>query len=172
MEQTVVGLAWGVAAWLVVTIGAAGAQQSPAPIPAPQAVAQAPADMALAEDDGTLVFRAMCTRCHAPDRILAERRTRIQWEEVFEKMVTVGAMGTDEQWDTVQTYLLRHYSRVNVNRAPADDIAIILGVPAADATAIVAFRKAHGDFADFDALARVPGIDREKLERNRKAVSF
>jgi competence ComEA-like helix-hairpin-helix protein len=61
---------------------------------------------------------------------------------------------------------------VNVNRAVAQDIAVVLGLSEKDADAVVAYRKANGDFADFDALCKVPGIDSEKLKQAREAASF
>jgi DNA uptake protein ComE-like DNA-binding protein len=36
----------------------------------------------------------------------------------------------------------------------------------------VAYRKANGNFADFDALLKVPDVDAKKLEAHREAVSF
>jgi competence protein ComEA len=83
-----------------------------------------------------------------------------------------GAKGTDDEFATVFDYLLLHYGRVNVNRAPAREITAVLGVTAKDADAIVAYRGAHGDFQDFDSLIKVPGINVEKLKQGRDAVSF
>ena len=79
---------------------------------------------------------------------------------------------TDEDWDIIQTYLVKHYGRVNVNRARPDDLAEVLGVTPETAAAIVAYRKEHGEFVDFDAFAKVPGLDLAKLEKLRDAISF
>lgn len=124
------------------------------------------------DDQGADVFKTTCTRCHTPERILSARKTRTQWEETLDKMTKLGATASDEDWATVLDYLLRHYGKVNVNRSPAKDIALVLGISAADADAIVNFRKANGDFADYDALAKVPGINHEKLEKAKDAVAF
>jgi DNA uptake protein ComE-like DNA-binding protein len=48
----------------------------------------------------------------------------------------------------------------------------VLKIPEKDADAIVAFRTANGPFTDFDALAKVPGVDIEALKQSRDAVSF
>ena len=37
---------------------------------------------------------------------------------------------------------------------------------------IVKYRREHGPFEDFDALAKVPGLNLEKLEKKRDAISF
>ena len=48
----------------------------------------------------------------------------------------------------------------------------MLKIPEKDADAIVAFRTANGPFTDFDALAKVPGVDIEALKQSRDAISF
>ena len=122
---------------------------------------------------GEETFTRNCVKCHPVDRIAGSRRTRTQWEEVMTTMTTArGAVISDEDWDVIQTYLVRHYGRVNVNRATADDLAEVLGVTPETANAIVAYRKQNGEFVDYDAFAKVPGLDLEKLERLRDAISF
>ena len=117
-------------------------------------------------------FHRVCSSCHDAQRILATRRTRTQWEEIIDKMIERGAMGTDEDFTAAEEYLMRISGRVNVNRAAAADIAKVLGIPDKQASAIVEYRKANGDFADFDALCKVGGIDVEKLKSKQDAISF
>ena len=119
------------------------------------------------------VFTNVCGKCHPKERVTAMRRTRSQWEEVITTMITArNAQISDEDFDTVLGYLTREHGRVNVNRAPAPDIVEVLHVTDALASSIVAYRKEHGAFADFDALMKVPGVDREKLETMRDAIQF
>jgi competence ComEA-like helix-hairpin-helix protein len=61
---------------------------------------------------------------------------------------------------------------VNVNRATADDLVEVLGITSDAANAVLTFRKEHGNFEDYDAFAKVPGLDLEKLEKKRDAISF
>jgi competence protein ComEA len=124
------------------------------------------------EDAPAAAFRRVCSSCHDSDRILATRRTRTQWEEIIEKMIDRGAEGTSEDFTTAEEYLLRVSGRVNVNRAQTKDIVSVLSVTQKDADAIVEYRKANGDFKDFDALCKVPGIDLDKLKQGRDAISF
>ena len=124
-------------------------------------------------DPDARVFANVCGKCHPKERVLVLRRTRPQWEEVITTMITVrNAQISDEDFDTVLGYLAREYGRVNINRASADDIVEVLHVPEKVAQTIVQYRKEHGPFADFDGLARVPGIEREKLESLRDAILF
>ena len=118
-------------------------------------------------------FTRTCVKCHPVDRIAGSRRTRSQWEEVMTTMQTArGAVIADEDWDVIQSYLVKHYGRVNVNRATAGDLAEVLGVTPETAGTIVSYRKEHGEFVDFDAFAKVPGLDLEKLDKLRDAISF
>ena len=87
-------------------------------------------------------------------------------------MVERGAQGTDDDFAAVQDYLVAHYGRVNVNRGTAKDLSTVLKIPEKDADAIVAFRTANGPFTDFDALAKVPGVDVAALTQSRDAISF
>jgi competence ComEA-like helix-hairpin-helix protein len=125
-----------------------------------------------AEDHAAAAYKRVCSSCHDADRILATRRTRTQWEEVIEKMIERGAEGTSEDFTAAEVYLLRVSGRVNVNRALSKEFVAVLGLTEKDADAIGEYRKAHGDFQDFDALCKVPGIDIEKLKQGRDAISF
>lgn len=124
-------------------------------------------------DPGAPVFANVCGKCHPKERAVVTRRTRSQWEEVITTMITTrNAQISDEDFDTVLGYLTREYGRVNVNRAPAPDIVEVLHVPEKVGETIVQYRREHGPFEDFDGLAKVPGVDREKLELRREAILF
>lgn len=124
------------------------------------------------DDAPAAAFRRVCSNCHDAERILATRRTRTQWEEVIEKMIDRGAEGTSDDFTTAEEYLLRVSGRVNVNRATSKDMMTVLGITQKDADAIAEYRKANGDIKDFDTLTKVPGIDVEKLNKARDAISF
>jgi len=133
--------------------------------------AQQQADEADAKSEGT--FTVVCGRCHPIDRVTAMRRTRSQWEEVISTMITArNAQVSDEEFDTILHYLSKEYGRVYINRAPAPDMVETLGITETMAGSIVSYRREHGPFADFDALTKVPGIDRDKLEKKRDAIAF
>jgi competence protein ComEA len=146
-----------VCAWLLVILGAGGV-----------ASAQEPAQTFPQSD----AFLRVCSSCHDAERILSNRRTRTQWQEVIEKMIERGAEGTDADFTAVEEYLVHHFGRVNINKALPKDVAAVLDLSTKDAEAIVEFRKANGDFADFDSLCKVPGIDVEKLKKARDGISF
>ena len=43
-------------------------------------------------------------------------------------MMERGAQVSDTDFDVVMDYLLRHYGRINVNKAEAEDLALVTGV--------------------------------------------
>lgn len=165
--QRTSSFALGLAAFALVasTLIAAG--------PSNQTAAQQPSSGAPeANDPDAALFVQMCVKCHEGARITALRRTKVEWEEIINKMIERGATGTEKEFETVFEYLLRNYGKLNINRATPDDIAIILGLSEKDSQGIVAYREANGAFADFDAVKKVPGIDLKKLEERRDAIGF
>ena len=150
-------------------------EPAPAPAPAPAQTPGAPAaggQFVLAPGPGADVFQRVCVLCHTPERIVANRKTRTEWEEVIDKMITRGAQVNDDNYGPIEDYLLRNYGKVNVNKAVKDDLVLIGGLTAEEADAIVKFRTASGPIADFAALGKVPGLDAKKLEEKRDAFTF
>jgi competence ComEA-like helix-hairpin-helix protein len=118
-------------------------------------------------------FATVCGRCHPVERITGMRRTRSQWEETITAMITTrGAQISDDEFDTVLTYLSAEYGRVDVNRAAPEDIEEVLGISTGMAASIVSYRKEHGPFENFEALLMVPGVNREAIEKKRDAITF
>jgi competence ComEA-like helix-hairpin-helix protein len=142
------------------------------PAPAPPAGGAPVAEFVLATGPGVEDFQRVCALCHTPDRIVTVRRTRTEWEEVLDKMVSRGAQITDDNYTPIQTYLLRNYGKVNVNRAVKDDLMLVAGLGSGEAESVLKARAENGPFADFEALAKVPGLDVKKLEQKKEALVF
>ena len=142
------------------------------PVRHPVAPPQQSAGATPADDPAAGLFQRMCSNCHDAVRVTSMRRTRTDWEDVLNKMIQEGATGTEKDFETVFDYLQRNYGKVYINRAQADEIALVLGVAKKEADAIVAYRKANGDFANFDAVKKVPDIDTKKLDERRDAIAF
>jgi competence protein ComEA len=152
-----------------VALGTSLPAQTPAPAGATPGAGPA---MTLAQGPGMTEFQTACVMCHAPDRIVGVRRTRIEWEEEIEKMIAKGAQVTDTNYGPIEDYLLRNYGKADVNRAVKDDLVLVLGLTPADADTIIAYRKAHGPLKDFDALLAVPGVDAAVLKAHREAIIY
>ena len=117
-------------------------------------------------------FTKVCVRCHASDKVVEGRRFPAQWDQVIEQMVARGATGTDAEYDVIYDYLVAQYGRVAINTASADEIAQVLHLEPNVAEAIVQQRTNAGKFADFEALAAVPGVPVAALEKLRDAIVF
>jgi competence protein ComEA len=119
------------------------------------------------------MFEKTCSACHTAESVVSARRTRDQWQDVIDEMVSQqGAKIADEEFGPILEYLVSAYGKVNVNIAPADEIAQIIGLSQKEAEAVVKYRKDNGKFADFDALGKVPGVDPKKLEKSREAIAY
>ena len=131
-----------------------------------------PEEQAKADEQSEATIRAVCVNCHPLESIVLARRAPAEWNTVMARMATLGASTTDEQFRMIRRYLTRYYGTIRVNSAPADEFSAVLGYSPKDAAAIVAYRQAHGRFADIEALAKVPGLDRAKLDEQPAALKF
>ena len=113
-------------------------------------------------------FTKLCVRCHPSEKIVEGRRYPSQWDAVIEQMVARGATGTDEEFDKVYDYLVTEFGRVEINKAPADEIAQVLHLEPDLADVIVKQRP----IADFDTLAALPGMPVDDLKKRRDAIVF
>ena len=81
---------------------------SPAPRPQAQQASQGSAD----PHPAVALMEQMCNRCHDSARILATRRTSLEWEDIINKMIEKGAAGTGQEFETVFAYLLAHHGKI------------------------------------------------------------
>jgi competence protein ComEA len=117
-------------------------------------------------------FEQVCSTCHEAERAFDMPRNKDDWQGVLDQMAAIGTTATDEQWTQVLDYLLRNHAKVDVNRAPAAEIAPVLGVTPEVADAIVKQRTASGPFKTLDDVARVPGVDAKKLTARKDRITF
>jgi competence protein ComEA len=87
-------------------------------------------------------------------------------------MEDFGARASDNQWNDISAYLIKHFSKINVNRAAATDFEVVLDVDAKRAESIVSYRTEHGNFATLDDLKKVPGIDATTVDARAKRLTF
>ena len=113
-----------------------------------------------------------CRMCHPIENVVRMRRTVREWADVLTTMQGRGANASDEEFASIHWYLGRYYGVVRVNTATAEELSAVLGLTARDAQAIVAHRKANGNFADLAALFKVEGVDKSKLEEQPDALRF
>ena len=96
----------------------------------------------------------------------------MEWTETVEKMISLGAKGSDEQFDAVMRYLLRNLTKVNVNTAAAAELAPVLDLSDAIAQAVVKYREENGKFKSLDDLKKVPGLNAADLDSRKDRIAF
>ena len=115
-----------------------------------------------------------CGSCHGWTSWLRSMPTNDGWASIVDYMVSRGATGTPAEIQTIVDYLAKNFpaAKTNVNKASSMDLQSQLELSAKDADAIVKYRTDHGDFKDWDTLAKVPGIDTAKLTAKKDSIAF
>jgi len=115
-----------------------------------------------------------CGSCHGLDVVVAQHATKDGWASIVDYMVSRGATGTPDEIKTIVEYLAKNFpaAKTNVNKATSADLQSQLELTAKDADAIVKYRTDHGDFKDWDALTKVPGLDTAKLTAKKDSIAF
>ena len=127
----------------------------------------------LPEGPGKSVFENTCGGCHGADIVIGQTGTRDVWQDTVDSMRGRGALGSDEDFKTIVSYLTKYFGvTVNVNQAPAKDLATNLDLTTAEADAIVKTRTDKGNFKDWADLAKVQGLDIKKLEPIKSRIKF
>jgi competence protein ComEA len=119
----------------------------------------------------------LCSDCHELARSLSLRQDRDGWKTTVNKMIGLGAQGTEREFAAVIEYLSVHYAaealpRLNVNKAKAIDFETRLSLKRSQAAAVIDYRAKHGDFKSIEDLKRVPGVDTVKIEEKKDILEF
>jgi competence protein ComEA len=113
-----------------------------------------------------------CTGCHEIDTVVTARRTRAGWREMVDDMTSRGATGSPEELASVVSYLTQFFGKINVNTAPAEEMAKFVGIAEKEAESIVEYRRSHGDFKNQEQLEKIPGVDAAKLHEKQNLIAF
>lgn len=125
------------------------------------------------QDAGEKVTEQVCSGCHGVDFFAGKRMTRQMWRLTIEDMFGRGAVGTEEQFEQIVSYLSAYRGEtIKVNEADARQFGQVLDIPLSQAQAIVDFRAANGEFSGPEDLRRVPGLDPARVDEQRLNLSF
>jgi hypothetical protein len=69
----------------------------------------------LPEGDGRQEVEQICTSCHSLQPIISVRHTNAEWRAVVDNMASLGAQGTDDDFNAAVEYLSRHYGKSRLN---------------------------------------------------------
>ena len=141
-------------------------------VASPRVFAEGRVQEAQTDDAGAALLSRMCSRCHDAARIVEKRRIRSNWQDVLLQMMEKGAEGSEKEFETLFTYLVVTYGEIYINQAPADEMVAVLGVTPAEADVLVKYRSANGNFANFEAVLKVPGVSSSTLEKRKAAFLF
>ncbi|SRR5579885_1770086 len=122
-------------------------------------------------------MQKVCSTCHELERSVSLRQDRDGWKTTINKMIGLGAQGTEQEFSATLEYLAANYPasampRLNVNTAPAIDFEARLSLKRSEAALIIKYRTEHGKFKSIEDLKRVPGIDIAKIEAKRDILAF
>jgi competence ComEA-like helix-hairpin-helix protein len=127
----------------------------------------------LPDGKGKDAFLRMCSNCHSLDRVTSVKNTKKQWTYVVDDMVSRGAEGSDEDVSAVIGYVTRNFGQpLNINTSSAKEIEDGLSFTAAQSELLVRYRADRGAFKTYEELLKVPGLDAELLEEQKKNILF
>ena len=119
----------------------------------------------------------ICSDCHELARSVSLRQDRDGWKTTINKMISLGAQGSEQEFAAVLEYLSSHYAAealppLNVNKAKAIDFETRLSLRRSQAAAIIDYRMKRGAFRSIDDLKKVPGVDVTKIEAKKEILVF
>jgi competence ComEA-like helix-hairpin-helix protein len=143
------------------------------------ALGTAPPARQLPDGPGKDVVERVCSACHGPEIVMGKALTKDGWTQVVEDMIQRGAQGSDDDFAQIVDYLAAHFppqsesaKKVNVNKAPADELQSGLSLSAVQAKAIVDYRQQNGDFKSLADLKKVSSLDAAKIDAIKDRIVF
>jgi competence ComEA-like helix-hairpin-helix protein len=120
----------------------------------------------------------ICLQCHQPTQLLSQRRTEDDWKKTIARMATKGVSAPAEQFDAIAVYMAKNFgkeedtSKLNINKAKAEDIVSVLGLTPEEAKALIAYREKHGEYREWGDILVVYGVDGQKIEAAKDKMTF
>jgi|SwirhisoilCB1_FD_contig_41_5669600_length_766_multi_2_in_0_out_0_1 competence protein ComEA len=119
----------------------------------------------------------VCSGCHELERAASMHQDRDAWKSTVDKMVALGAKGTNEEFAAALDYLARTFPadeipRLNVNTATAIELESRLSLKRSESAAVIQYREKNGPFKSIEDLKKVPGIDAAKIESKKDRIIF
>jgi competence protein ComEA len=119
----------------------------------------------------------VCGKCHSAELITSLHQKRSAWQDTIVKMIKLGAQGSDEEFEAILNYVGSHFGPdmpgpLNINTARAIDMEAGLLLLRSQAKEIVSYRASHGPFQSIEDLRNVPGLDFEKIEKQKSRITF
>jgi competence ComEA-like helix-hairpin-helix protein len=120
----------------------------------------------------------ICLQCHEPAQLLSQKRTENDWRATVARMALKGVAAPAEQYDAIAAYMAKNFpktedaTKLNMNKAKAEEIVAVIGLTPDEAQALVAYREKHGDYREWGEMLVVYGVDGRKLQAAKDKMSF
>jgi competence protein ComEA len=129
------------------------------------------------EGPGKAEMEKVCAGCHELERSAAMKQDRDGWKNTVNKMISLGAKGTDQEISATIDYLARAFPadevpRLNVNTATQIEFESRLSLKRSEAAAMIAYREKNGPFKSIADMKKVPGVDPAKIEAKKDKITF
>jgi competence protein ComEA len=122
---------------------------------------------------GKDTLKKVCTGCHSPENVAGLAKTRGDWEALVGQMATVGAQGTDDEFNQIVDYLAAYFPKtVNVNKATAKALEAGLQISSKEAESMVHYREQNGNFKSIEDIQKVPDVDPKKIAAKKDVLEF
>ena len=126
---------------------------------------------------GKAAMVKVCSGCHELERSASMHQDRDGWRATFDKMIALGAKGSDQEMAAALDYLAKTFPaeevpRLNVNKATAIELESRLTLKRSEAAAVIQYREKNGPFKSIADLKKVPGIDPAKIEAKKDRLTF
>ncbi len=117
-----------------------------------------------------------CTDCHSLARIKTQHLNEEGWNSTVREMIENGASINPGDIKIIVSYLTKNFGpdtgkKININKATANEMAAVLQLASAEASAIVQYRTRNGPFKDLSELAKASGAA-DKIEAKKALIEF
>src|SRR3954452_19657355 len=131
----------------------------------------------LPEGPGKAETMKVCSGCHEVARATSLHLDRAGWQTEMEKMISLGAKGSPEEFENILNYLAKSFPaeeipKVRINSARPIELEAGLTLRRSQAAALVAYRSKHGPFKSIEDLKNVPGLDYAYLDSKKDRITF
>ena len=131
----------------------------------------------LPDGAGKVETEKVCTQCHELARAISLREDRAGWQNTLDKMISLGAKATPEQFQLIVDYLSANFPadplpKIDMNTARAIDLEAALSLRRSQAALVIEYRTKHGRFNSLEDVKNVPGVDFSRFLAKKDRLTF
>ena len=132
---------------------------------------------ALPDGPGKAETISVCSQCHEAQKAASVKLTRKGWTETIEKMKSLGAQGTSQEFEAILDYLSTYFKgdldeALDLNSAEALDLESVLQLLRKESAAFLQFRSKRGPFTSMADLKDLNPVILKKIEAKKDRVVF